>query len=110
MEYLLDVLYEFDLIGSVAESEADGVPAPEDEYEPEAEEIAYRLEECKSEQDIRRVIKDVFDHWFDNPDIPEDRLDAAAEKIWYEYQKSKGVELPEPSKKVTSKWGEQDKG
>jgi hypothetical protein len=92
----------------MAEFEREGLSAPEDEYVPEAEEIAYRMDECKSEEDMRALIKEVFDHWFNSPHMPEDRLDAAAEKIWYEYQKSKGVELPEPSKKVTSKWGEAD--
>jgi len=106
LEYLLDVLNEYDLVGNVAQYENEGVAAPEDEYVPEAEDIAYRLDGCKTPEDLRVVIKGVFDHWFDSPYMPDDRLDAAAEKIWYEYQKSKGVELPKPSKKVTSKWGE----
>jgi len=108
LEYLLDVLNEYDLVGNIAQYENEGVAAPEDEYSPEAEDIAYRLGECKAPEELRSVIKEVFDHWFDNPHMPDDRLDAATEKIWYEYQKSRGVELPEPSKQVTSTWDKPD--
>ncbi len=105
MNEITKILFLCDLVGIVSQSTDAGFNAPEDEYEPEAKDITGRLGECKTADDIRQVIVEVFNHWFGNPSyMPEDRIDVATERIWFEYQKSLGNELPAPAKRITSKW------
>lgn len=54
-----------------------------DEYEPEAESIAARLSEARTEHDLRRVVHEEFVRWFDAELAgPPERFDAIAREIW----------------------------
>jgi len=70
---LTALLYRFDLLGLVPV----GVPA--DEYRPEAETIAQRLDEAHTVEDLERIAHEEFTAWF-SPELagPRERYGALA--------------------------------
>ena len=64
---------------------------PTDEYEPEVCTILPRLHDCRSVDDVRRVVHEEFIKWFHvdipgstNPPDPPEMYDAVAKRIWDE--------------------------
>lgn len=59
-----------------------------DEYEPEARTVLPQLHDCKSPEDVRRIVHHEFVRWFD-ADIAgkEDKYSRIAEELWVLWQK-----------------------
>ncbi len=56
-----------------------------DEYEPEVGTILPRLGSCQSADDIRQVVHEEFEKWFDAGDAgPPERCETIAKRIWDE--------------------------
>jgi hypothetical protein len=55
-----------------------------DEYEPEAGTILPRLHNCKSADDVNRVVREEFLRWFDGTAAFPDRYQKLSERIWEE--------------------------
>lgn len=62
-----------------------------DEYEPETGTILPRLRNCRSAEDVRKVVHEEFVRWFD-ADIagPEEHYTAIAAEIWEHWEKGDG--------------------
>ncbi|MCU1671367.1 MAG: hypothetical protein JWP40_4294 [Blastococcus sp.] len=60
-----------------------------DEYQPEAENIAARLPQCRSVEDVRVLVHEEFVRWFD-ADIagPAIRYDQVARELWVAWQET----------------------
>lgn len=59
--------------------------APQDEYRPEAETIAPRLDEAGSTEDVQVILTEEFTRWFgDELSPPAERFAAAALELWSE--------------------------
>ncbi len=55
-----------------------------DEYEPEVGTILPRLRECRSAEDVRRVVYEEFVRWFGvSAGLPE-KYQTIALRVWYE--------------------------
>jgi len=56
-----------------------------DEYEPEVRTILPRLRDCRSVDDVRRVVHEEFVKWFDDSTAgPAEKYQSIAERIWEE--------------------------
>ena len=67
-----------------------------DEYDPETDTILPRLPNCTSSDDVRKVVIEEFERWFD-PDMVNDgnrkHFDEIAKAIWSELQIFRGANL-----------------
>jgi hypothetical protein len=77
---LLAVFFQYDPMGINFEVNAD-------EYSPEVRTILPRLRECHSEEDVRRVVQEEFNHWFGDEAGQESRYTAVAAETWQRWQK-----------------------
>jgi len=55
-----------------------------DEYEPEVDTIMPRLHDCKSLDDVNRIVREEFIKWFGGTATFPDRYPNAAKRIWEE--------------------------
>jgi hypothetical protein len=56
-----------------------------DEYEPEVGTILPRLRDCRSAEDVRRIVHEEFVRWFDVVTAgPPEKYQAVAKRIWEE--------------------------
>jgi hypothetical protein len=70
------LLFRHDPIGISFENDAD-------EYESEAGTILPRLRGCRSADDVRRVVHEEFNRWFEYGTAgPEERYSEIASEIW----------------------------
>lgn len=60
-----------------------------DEYEPEVGTILPRLKNCKSVEDIQKVVHEEFLRWFDTDTVgPREHYSKVAQEIWQLWQQS----------------------
>jgi hypothetical protein len=55
-----------------------------DKYEPEVGTILRRLHDCKSANDVNRIVREEFLKWFDGTATFPDRYQKVAKRIWEE--------------------------
>ena len=56
-----------------------------DEYAPEVGTILPRLRDCRSEDDVRRVVHEEFAKWFGTSTAgPTEKYQAVAKRVWQE--------------------------
>ncbi len=77
IKQISDILYQVDLMNI-------GGNDNEDEYDPEAGDIARRLPDIHSQQELQKQIYNYFADWFRycNPPESDPRYQKAAEQIW----------------------------
>ena len=58
--------------------------APSDEYDPEVGTILPRLPECRSAEDVAKVVQEEMAQWFAGAKAagPVERYERVAEEIW----------------------------
>lgn len=67
-----------------------------DEYDPETDTILPRLPNCTSLDDVRKVVSEEFERWFDSDMVNtgnRKHFDEIASAIWSELQISRGTNL-----------------
>jgi hypothetical protein len=67
-----------------------------DEYDPETDTILPRLPNCSSPDDVRKVVIEEFERWFDSDMVNagnRKHFDEIASAIWSELQISRGANL-----------------
>ena len=67
-----------------------------DEYDPETDTILPRLPNCSSPDDVRKVVIEEFERWFDSDMVNagnRKHFDEIASAIWNELQISRGANL-----------------
>ena len=67
-----------------------------DEYDPETDTILPRLPHCTSPDDVRKVVIEEFERWFDSDMVNagnRKHFDEIASAIWSELQIFRGVNL-----------------
>ena len=67
-----------------------------DEYDPETDTILPRLPNCTSPDDVRKVVTEEFERWFDSDMVNagnRKHFDEIASAIWSELQISRGANL-----------------
>lgn len=67
-----------------------------DEYDPETDTILPRLTNCTSPDDVRKVVIEEFDRWFDSDMVNagnRKHFDEIASAIWSELQIYRGINL-----------------
>ncbi|MBS1797431.1 MAG: hypothetical protein JSS81_26650 [Acidobacteria bacterium] len=57
-----------------------------DEYEPEAETILPRLRDCRSADDVERIVREELRRWFDEETAAGPRIGEIAGEIWGIYE------------------------
>jgi len=76
------ILYRHDPIGiGIA------LGAPPDEYAAEAGTIIPRLKECRSEEDVVRVVLEEFQRWFGQDAGAKERYAKPSREIWQAWQR-----------------------
>jgi hypothetical protein len=59
-----------------------------DEYEPEVGTILPRLRDCRSADDVRKVVQEEFVRWFGTENVgTEEHYSTIAGEIWKHWQK-----------------------
>ncbi|TGK34424.1 hypothetical protein EHO66_00680 [Leptospira kmetyi] len=81
LEFLSTLLYDHDPLGLTA------LRCPEDEYDPEAETILDRLEECHDSLSLQIVIHQEFIRWFGEEAAgPLENYEDLAMDLWNQLQ------------------------
>ncbi len=77
IKQISDILYQVDIMNI-------GGNDNEDEYDPEAEDIAKRLPDISGQQELQEQIFYCFQDWFRhcNPEENDPRYQTAAQQIW----------------------------
>ena len=75
-DMIAEILFRHDPIGINFEENTD-------EYEPEVGTILPRLQHCESVEDVAKVVRQEFLHWFDFESVgAEEKYREVAEDIW----------------------------
>jgi hypothetical protein len=94
---VVEILDDIDPMGLLYSASKAGFPL-EAEYEPEAKDLVCRLNEKMNLKDIETELRQIFDYWFHDPDIPGEFYMVAARNImnaWLVFQERQAVDYPD---------------